>query len=281
MRMAGILLLVVVSLAAAQAQRFEVASIREGGTPGTPPLVSVLPGGRLSAPNATLRELIRSAYAVEDNRILGGPAWMGQARFALEAKAEAADPGAGQLQAMLAALLAERFMLRVHRETRELPVYTLTIARDDGRLGPNLRPTGAECRPITPPQGYPPPPPPPPPDSPRRPLVPANIGARCPAMFFPGWIAARAVTIEQFVPRLALAAGRPVVDRTGLSGEFDFDLRYTPDQPPAFNGAALPPAADGESLFTAIKEQLGLALDAQRAPLEVLVVDRAERPTEN
>ena len=87
--------------------------------------------------------------------------------------------------------------------------------------------------------------------------------------------------MSQLAPRLAPYAGRPVVNRTNLAGEFDFDLAYTPERPPVLNGATLPPTADGESLFTAIREQLGLALDADRAPLEVLVVDRAERPTEN
>jgi uncharacterized protein (TIGR03435 family) len=267
--------------AAAQAWRFEVASVRAGGTPGLPPLVSVLPGGRVSAPNSTLRELIRSAYGVDDDRILGGPDWVARARFAVEAKAERTDATPSQLQAMLADLLAERFRLEVHLERRELPVFVVTLAHGDGHLGPALRRAGVACEPITPPPGVPPPPPPPPGGSLRRPLVPANAGLRCPTLFFPGWIAGRAITMAQLAPRLGPYAGRPVIDRTHLDGEFDFDLAYTPEQPPNFNGAALPPTADGESLFTAVREQLGLRLEAGRAPLDVIVIDGAERPSEN
>jgi len=277
-----VMLLATVSApAAAQAGRFEVASVRPGGTPGSSPLVSVLPGGRVSAPNATLRELVRSAYGVDDDRILGGPDWIAGARFAVEARAGRTDASPSQLQAMLAALLAERFGLQVHRERRELPVFVLTLARSDGRLGPALRPSGVACEPITPPPGVPPPPPPPPGDSLRRPLVPANAGLRCPTMFFPGWIAGRAITMAQLALRLGPYAGRPVIDRTNLDGEFDLDLAYTPERPPVFNGAPLPPTADGESLFTAVREQLGLALEADRAPLDVIVIDGAERPSEN
>lgn len=268
-------------LLAAQAERFEVASVRAGGTPGTPPLVSVLPGGRISAPNSTLRELVRSAYGVGDDRIFGGPDWSGSARFAVEAKAEQSDATTSQLQAMLAALLADRFRLRAHREQRELPVFFLTLARSDGRLGPAIRPAAAACAPITPPPGVPPPPPPPPGGSLRRPLVPVNTGLRCPTMFFPGWTAGRALTMAHLAPRLGSYAGRPVIDRTNLAGEFDFDLAYTPEQPPVLNGAVLPPTSDGESLFTAVREQLGLALEAGRAPLDVIVIDAAERPSQN
>ena len=87
--------------------------------------------------------------------------------------------------------------------------------------------------------------------------------------------------MAQFAQRLAPFVNRPVVDRTGLGGEFDFELAFTPERPPILNGGALPPTSDGASIFTAIREQLGLALDPQRAPLEVLVIDSAERPSEN
>src|SRR4030095_12795560 len=145
--------------AAAQAGRFDVASVRAGGIPGSFPSVSVVPGGRISAPNVTLRELIRNAYNVDENRILGGPGGIAEARFAVEAKAARADATPSQLQAMLAALLAERFSLKIRRETRAQWVFLLTLARSDGRLGPALRRAGVACEPITPPPGIPPPPP--------------------------------------------------------------------------------------------------------------------------
>jgi hypothetical protein len=194
--------------AAAQAGRFDVASVRAGGTPGSFPGVSVMPGGRISAPNVTLRELIRNAYSLDDDRILGGPDWIAGAP-------------------------------------------------------PGVRP------------------PPPWVDSLPRALALANTEARCPTMFFPGWMAGRAITMAQLAARLKPYAGRPVIDRTNLAGEFAFELRYGPELPPILNGARVPSTSDGESLFTAVREQLGLALKAARAPLDVIVIDGAQRPTEN
>lgn len=278
-----VLVLVLASVPlAAQVDRFEVASVRAKGVPQALPLIAVEPGGRLVAPNSTLRELVRAAYGIDDNRIIGGPEWMERERFAVEARA--GDPAAtgDRLQRMLVTLLGERFKLAARRETRELPVFALRLAREDGRPRSGLRPASAECATIAPPAGVPPAPPPPPPTSSRpRPLVPANAGLRCPVHFFAGWIAGRAITMAQLAPRLVPFVNRPVVDRTGLAGEFDFELSFTPERPPMLNGAALPPTSDGASIFTALREQLGLALDAQRAPLEVLVIDGAERPSEN
>jgi uncharacterized protein (TIGR03435 family) len=99
--------------------------------------------------------------------------------------------------------------------------------------------------------------------------------------FSPGFIAGRAVTMAQFVQRLAPFVNRPVVDRTGLAGEFDFELVYTPERPAILSTGPLPVTSDGPSIFTAVREQLGLVLEPQRAPLEVLVVDSAAHPSEN
>jgi|SoiMethySBSTD1v2_1073268.scaffolds.fasta_scaffold13291_6 uncharacterized protein (TIGR03435 family) len=265
--------------AAAQAGRFDVASVRAGGIPGSFPSVSILPGGRISAPNVTLRELIRNAYSVDENRILGGPEWIAEARFAVEAKAARADATPSQLQAMLAALLAERFGLKIRREPRALPVFLLTLARSDGRLGPALRRAGVACESITPPPGVPPRPPWV--DSLPRTLTLANTEGRCPTMSVPGWMVGRAITMAQLAARLKPYAGRPVIDRTNLAGEFAFELRYGPELPPIVTGARVPPTSDGESLFTAVREQLGLALKAARGPVDVIVIDGAQRPTEN
>ena len=157
-----------------------------------------------------------------------------------------------QLQAMLAALLVERFGLRIRHEPRALPVFLLTLARSDGRLGPALRRAGVACEPITRPPGIPP-------RNPRIDSLPvsltlANIEGRCPTMSAPGWMAGRAITMAQLAARLTPFAGRPVIDRTNLAGE---------------------------SLFTAVREQLGLALKPARAPVEVIVIDGVQRPTEN
>jgi uncharacterized protein (TIGR03435 family) len=263
--------------AAAQAARFDVASVRAGGTPGSYPGVSVMPGGRISAPNVTLRELIRNAYGMDDNGILGGPEWIARERFAVEAKAARADATPSQLQAMLAALLAERFSVTIRRQPLARPVFLLTLARSDGRLGRALRRAGAACESITLPPGVSPPPPWF--DSfPRGLAQEANTNTRCPTIVLPGFMAGRAITMAQLAERLKPYAGRPVIDRTNLAGEFAFELRYGPEMPP---GARVPPASDGESLFTAVREQLGLALTAARAPLDVIVIEGARHSTEN
>ena len=265
--------------AVAQDGRFEVASVRAGGIPGAFPGVAVRPGGRSSAPNVTLRELIRNAYGLDETRTVGGPEWIAEARFAVEAKAARADATPSQLQAMLAALLAERFSLRIRHEPRALPVVLLTLARSDGRLGPALRRAGVACEPITRPAGVPP-------RNPRIDWLPvgltlAKIEGRCPTMSAHGWMAGRAITMAQLAARLAPHAGREVIDRTNLAGEFAFELRYGPELPPIVTGARVPPTSGGESLFTAVREQLGLAFKAGRAPLDVIVIDGAQRPTEN
>jgi uncharacterized protein (TIGR03435 family) len=261
--------------AAAQAERFDVASVRPGGTYGSFPSVALMPGGRISAGYTTLRELIRQAYGVDHDMILGGPDWINRARFAVEAKAARADATPSQLQAMLAALLAERFSVRIRREARVRPVFFLTLARSDGRLGPALRRAGVACEPITPPTGFSPPPPWL--DSFPRGLAQGNK-PRCPTISIPGWMAGRAITMAQLAAQLKLYAGRPVIDRTNLAGEFSLDLRYGADLPPGVKGVRVP---DGESLFTAVREQLGLALEAARAPVDAIVIVSAERPTAN
>jgi uncharacterized protein (TIGR03435 family) len=180
---------------------------------------------------------------------------------------------------MLASLLAERFSVKIRREARVRPVFFLTLARSDGRLGPALRRAGVACEPITPPPGISPPPAWL--DSLPRFLAQANTETRCPTISIPGWIAGRAITMAQLARRLRPYAGRPVIDRINLAGEFALDLRYGADLPPILNGARVPPTSDGESLFTAVREQLGLALEAARAPVDVIVIVSAERPTEN
>src|SRR5688572_7694556 len=228
---------------AAQVDRFEVASVRAKGSPEALPLIAVEPDGRFVAPNSTLRELVRTAYGIDDNRIVGGPDWMNRERFAIEARA--GDPSAtgDRIQRMLAALLADRFKLAAHRETRELPVFVLRLAREDGRPASAMRTASAECLAIVPPAGVPPAPPPPPATTgPRpRPLVPANAGLRCPVHLFPGWIAGRAITLAQFAQRLAPFVKRPVVDRTGLAGEVGLQTAFISARPPHPPCGASPP----------------------------------------
>jgi uncharacterized protein (TIGR03435 family) len=260
---------------------FEVASVKPNNASGPFPFgrIGLLPGGRFTGIGATLHELIRAAYGLrEDAQISGGPNWVSTERFAVEAKAPA-DASPAQVQGMLKTLLADRFKLTAHTEIRQLPLYALVMARKDGKMGARLRRSGTECAPITIPAelGPAPPPPPPPPAGAPRPLI-ARTAMRCGSMLVAGMVSAREITMEQFTIRLSAFVSRPVIDRTGLAGNFDLDLGYTPESPAR---GALGVPADGPSIFTALQEQLGLKLDSQRGPVDVFVIDRAEPPTPN
>jgi uncharacterized protein (TIGR03435 family) len=206
-----------------------------------------------------------------------GPGWLADARFDIDARADG-DLTSDRAKAMLQQLLIDRFRLTARRESRTLPIYAL-VARADGRAGPQLRSSGTECAAPVPPKGFPPVPPPPPPPAGQQ-MTPLSTAwpARCPMIFAPGYLSIRQMSMAEFAARLRQFAGRPVVDRTALTGPFDFELQFTPEfLPPGFVVAdnAAP------SLFTAVQEQLGLRLDAQRGPVDVLVIDRVERPTDN
>jgi uncharacterized protein (TIGR03435 family) len=229
--------------------------------------------GQVRVTNYTLRDIIRNAYDVQRYHIVGGPDWLAQDRFDIVAKAPegATQP---QLRLMVQALLADRFKLRVHRETRDIPVYALMPARPDGRPGPKMERATFDCaaasaaaaRGEAPPQ------------------QPAAVGDRpvCGARANPGRMLVGGYAIPDFARNLGGFTGRPVIDRTGLTGRYNFELTWTPDEPPP-PGVQLPPWYDpnGPSLVTAIQEQLGLKLDATTGPVEVLVIDGAERPTED
>ena len=275
--------------------QFEVASIKPNKSGDGRVMMSVQPGGRFTATNVTLRMMIRNAYQLQEFQITGGPSWIADERFDIAAKAEAGDtmgdpfraeqtgqPSRGQL--MIRALLAERFKLVVHNEEKEMPIYALVPARSDGKLGPQLKASEADCAAIVAaararggrgPTG-------PPPD-PGRGGPPPQCGIR----IGPGNMAVGGSPMSQVATSLSMFAGRIVVDKTGLSGSYDFTLTWTPDQMPGAGqrppGAPEPPPIDpnGASLFTAVQEQLGLKLDSQRGPVAVLVIDRVERPTEN
>lgn len=266
---------------------FELASVkRSGPNDGTLIMVQLprlLPSGQFTAQNVTLRDLIQTAYTIERMQLFGGPDWITTDRFVIEAKAESGTTTTtSEARSMLRTLLADRFKLTVHSETRDPPLYDLVLARPDGRTGDGLRRSGPECAPVRPhgggPDGAPAPPPPPPPAAgASTPVGASRFGIlRCPSVFFPGQISARAITTGQFAFRLHLDVRRPVVDRTGLTGEFDVDLNYVPEA----QGPAIAPTDGGPSIFTALREQLGLKLESQRGPVDVLVVDRAERPEE-
>lgn len=281
-------------LAAGQAPpQFEVASVKPNKSGDGRVMIGVQPGGRFTATNVPLRLLIRNAYQLQDFQIIGAPDWLSSDRFDIAAKAENDDagdpfraekqgePSRGQL--MLRALLAERFKLVAHNENREMPIFALVLARGDGKLGPQLQKSTTDCEAIMAAgrgrgRGAQPPP------------GPAQLGDRVPCgiRIAPGNMAVGGSTLTQFANSLGMFVGRVVVDRTGLSGAYDFNLTWTPDQmanrppgapEPLVNGVPVDP--NGPSIFTAVQEQLGLKLDSQKGPIAVLVIDRVEHPIEN
>jgi uncharacterized protein (TIGR03435 family) len=229
---------------------FEVASIKPSENPAM--LFTVLPGGRLTARSVPLRFIIRTAYQLQSDQIVGGPEWVDRDRFDITAKSADAAAPTREVLWMLQTLLADRFALALHDDTRELPVYALTAA-DRNRTAPGLRPT--IC---------------PDPDVDlRQPRPCANIAMPRNALTL------RGMPIAQLLPLLSPIVSRVVVDRTGLADRYDIDLRWSPEL--AAGGA--PPDSDAPNIFTAVQEQLGLKLDASRAPIDVLVIDHVERPT--
>jgi uncharacterized protein (TIGR03435 family) len=253
---------------------FEATSIRPNTSRNAPP-IAMLRGGRFFAPNSTLRELIRVAYLVEDLQIAGGPGWIDADRFSIEATA-GDGATADNARLMLRAMLADRFKLATHIEKRNLQGFSLVV---NGRGKPeDLRRSGAECAPMRPPAGIlAPPPPPPPPDG--SSVIPMTAGialSKCGAMLAGGYLSLRGISIEQLANLLSRLLRRPVVDGTKLTGPYDIDLAFMPETP-----TPGPVSPDAPSLFTAVQEQLGLKLNPQRVPTDVIVIDRAERPSEN
>jgi len=254
---------------------FEVASVKANTSVDRRVTMQTQPGGRYTATNVTVRDVVREAYRLLPFQLAGEPDWMSRDRFDIVAKGNGdvdapfgTDPQAGPspLQLMLRALLADRFKFVAHEDTREFPIYALTVAKADGRLGAGLRPSTTDCASAG--RGGTAPAPSPAPD--------------CGLFIGPAKITGRSVALSQLASGLSGIAQRTVVDRIGLSGRFDFDLTYTPDliSPEGAKTAAAGLAdANGPSLFTAIQEQLGLKLESTRGPVKILVIDRVEHPT--
>ena len=276
---------------------FEVASVRRNLSERRGMSLRILPGGRFNVSNYPLRALITKAYGLQVYQILGGPEWMGSAGWqqydgfdivATFDAAEAADgrvPSQGaddtRVMRMLQALLAERFKLRMHAEMRELQYYALVVATPDGRRGDGIRPSNTDCAAYWEAQER------------RRtsdgsPRGDLPSGPHCGLRFRvrPGLttMSPGAVMMSEFAEYLQAYVGRMVVDETGLTGRFDLDLTFTPD-PTIFPVPPFPgnrnTVNEGVSIFVAVQEQLGLQLESRRGPVEVLIVDNAERPTPN
>jgi bla regulator protein blaR1 len=269
-----------VPLPSATELRFEVASVKRSTDDSGKVRVGdqvwhsvgagFKPGGTFEAVNATLGSFIRLAYGLREFQTVGAPEWVDTDRFDIQARGpQGAVESEGPRR--LQSLLAERFALKAHRETRDRPIYALVLARANGSLGPRLRQS----------QGPPAPP------------GLAAAGGQCTPGGTSGPTSIKlcgvtmAALVDTFLP---IYTGRRVVDRTGLTGGFDlalhFDNRPIPGVGPGGGlpsspQAAEPAAIDAVSIFTALEEQLGLKLEPQAGPAEVLVIDHVEQPTAN
>ena len=242
---------------------FEVATIRLSDAPPNGGALLNFPSpGRLSVNNFSLRMLLGVAYGPElgqGYQIAGGPDWMERDRYVVLGQA-AGTATRAEMMVMLKTLLTERFALKAHTDTKEVDAYALVVARNDGKLGARLSKWDGTCN------GNPAPPP-----------QPNNTGPRCAAFFRPPGMFMRGVSMTVVANMLSAQItnlGRPVVDRTGLNGEFDFDLETTFAPPNPAGGDTNAP-----SVFVALQEQLGLKLEPTRTSVKVLVVDSAQRPT--
>jgi len=238
-------------LCRAQSPAFEAASVRLNLSGVDHGAISLLPG-RVTVKNITLKGLMRYAWDVRDLQISGGPAWLDSDRWDIAATA-GREITEDERKEMLQTLLLDRFRMTIRRETKELPVYTLVVGKNGSKLKPNT--DGRKSR---------------------FSMEASDKGlAR---------LAGEDVSVHRLAVVLVGQVGRNVIDRTGLEGNFDFTLEWVPDPAnmPMINGAKPDGSGlNGASIFTAVQEQLGLKLEATKGPVEILVIERAEKATEN
>lgn len=276
----ALMILVNVSRLGAQGQPrlvFDVASVRPS-QPGAPSAtLRRLPDGSFSATNQTLSSFLTLAYQIQIFQLVGAPTWVSTERWDIEAKTRGTVPPQSSDQApsdllMLRALLEDRFQLVTRREVRNTSVYALVAERNDGRLGPQIRRSPddvcARMRAAASAAAAAAPP-----DTPRECGLRGDGLGGTAATF-----RARGVLLSDFVRTLSGQVQRIVVDRTGLAGEWDFDLAFMPLRLKPTVGD---PASESASIFTALREQLGLKLESIEAPVEVLVIERVERASPN
>ena len=248
---ANVVMLSLVLAAVGEAQKFEVASIKPGAPGVAKPSMGMIKG-RLLARNATLRELILYAYQIPAVQVVGGPSWIDSERFTIEATA----PGVlmTEYRSLLIALLEERFGLRTRHEAREVPVYELVRIKPDV-LGPDLRPSTPDCTKRAA-DGVPP--------------CRLSSGLQ-------GQIVATGINWDRIALAKELVAilGRPVIDKSGLTGPVDLSLKWR--DPLVLDGSD----ANLPTIFTAVEEQLGLKLVPTQGAVDFLVVETAVRPTPN
>ena len=229
--------LLLASCAALAQGAFEVASVKPSPPGAAERSLTRQPGAKLSASNATVKMLIFLAYQLMPFQVTGGPDWVGSEGFDIQAKAENPKATPEQFREMLQRLLVERFHLQYHLATKELPIYTLVVAKSGSKL------VEAKAEGL-------------------------DVGMRNEGR---GRLVGVKATMPMLAGSLTRVLQRKVVDETGLKGGYSFTLQFAPDEN----------ATDMPSIFTALEEQLGLALKGGRGPVEVFVIDGAERPLAN
>lgn len=226
----------------------EVSTVKRSDYPGR--LIG-LPGPTLTTRGTTLKDMILWSYSLHPSQVLGGPGWVDTDKYDVVAKPEGGGLLDGeQIKAMLRTLMADRFQLKLRHETKELPVYALTIGKNGPKMKARTEGDGGAAFTL---------------------LI---GGPRWPVRNAP---MAQMVSVLQMV-----VLDRPVLDKTGLTGKFDFDLVWTPDETQfGGKGSSMPADPNAPNIFTAFQEQLGLKLEPQKAPVDVLVIDGVERPSQN
>jgi uncharacterized protein (TIGR03435 family) len=277
-------LLVVICSAAAVGQtqpptthtEFEIASVKPTASADGRSLLQALPG-RLTMTNLTLRRLILIAYGVQDYQLSGDSPWTGSEHYDVQAKADG-ETSVQQMEGpMLRTLLEDRFRMRLHRETRQLPVYELVLVNGGAKLPPSK---DGSCTPYSVDS---PPPPAPAGGEPR----PTFCGLRLAVDGLNRTLEGQGVSMAVLATNLSRtynsALGRNVIDGTGLTGTFDIHLIWANDNLSGAPGpGAVPlPEPTGPSIFTALQDQLGLKLKSTKGPVEVLVIDHIEKPSAN
>jgi uncharacterized protein (TIGR03435 family) len=264
----------------ASALQYEVALIKRNKSIDNKQRISFPPNG-FTATNITPQMLIRVAYGVEDNQISRAPNWVNSENYDVEAKVDSSvadalrklgeDQRKLERQRMLQALLADRFKLTLHRETKDLPVYALVIAKNGAKLQKS-KPGDTYPNGLKGPDGLP--------------------GGPTSMRIKPGEVIIQARPVESLAWALSRLLGRTVLDKSALKGNYDFTLQWAPDegQGGMLKGPegsqqgtdnAPSPESPGPSIFAAIQEQLGLKLESQNGPGEILVIDHVEKPSEN
>ncbi len=247
---------------------FDVASVKVNQKAEGPSQISGPTPGRFVASNTPLRFIVLYTYGLIDHELVGAPEWMSSTSIDVTATyPSGTTPNEQDVRIMVRGLLRDRFGFVAHKEQREMPIYSLTLARKDGRLGTQLRRSEVDCEkwiadklPTVDAGGS-------------SSVAPSGKRPACGVMATRKFLVGGTRTMQQLAVTLqgALGLGRPVFDRTGLTGTYDIDLQWTPE---GIDG-------DGPSIFTALQEQLGLKLAPEKAQVEVLVIDKVERPALN